>query len=137
MIDPIHWTTEISTGIIWQDYQHKELFGVINTLREKVSAENNINSSSIKLIDFLVFYTNDHFGIEEGYMDLLNYPDAEQHKEQHRNFLKQIEELQSISSFSVGIKTESLCEDLARWFFKHINKTDQHFGVFLKANGIR
>lgn len=137
MIDPIPWTTKIATGIIWQDYQHKELLGVINTLREKVSAEKNIDSLNIELINFLIYYTGDHFGIEEEYMDLLEYPDAEHHKEQHKEFLMKIEELKKISSFSVGIKTEALLRDLARWFFKHVNNTDQRFGAFLKDNSIR
>jgi hemerythrin len=136
MIDPILWNTEISTGIFWQDYQHKELIGRINTLREKISAGENTNNN-IELIDFLVFYTNDHLSIEEGYMDLLKYPDAEQHKKQHKEFLNKIDDLKNLSSFSVGIKTEALYQDLAGWFFKHIKNTDQRFGVFLKDNGIK
>lgn len=137
MIDSILWTTEIATGIIWQDYQHKELLDVINTLREKVSTEGNDDSSNKELIDFLIFYTDDHFGIEEGYMELLKYPEAEHHKEQHKEFLKNIEELKNLSSFSVETKTDALFKDLAKWFFKHVSNTDQRFGVFLKANGIR
>lgn len=137
MINPIKWTPEISTGIVWQDYQHKELLEVINALRERVSAEKNTASSNIKSIDFLIFYTGDHFGIEEGYMDLLDYPEAAHHKEQHTDFLNKVRELKELSSFSVGIKTEGLFNDLAKWFYMHVNSTDQRFGSFLKANGIR
>jgi hemerythrin-like metal-binding protein len=137
MIDPITWTTEIATGIIWQDYQHKELLGVINTLREKVSAESDIDSSNIELINWLLFYTRDHLGVEEKYMDLLKYPGAKQHKEEHMEFLNKVNDLKKITSFSVGIKTAPLFNDLAKWFFKHINNTDQRLGAFLKDKGIR
>ena len=76
-------------------------------------------------------------GIEEKYMDLLKYPGAEQHKEEHLEFLKKVDDLKKLTSFSVGIKSEALLNDLARWFFKHINNKDQQLGVFLKDNGIK
>lgn len=137
MIGPITWTTEIATGIVWQDHQHKELLGVINNLREKFSTEIDNDLSNIELINFLIYYTGDHLGIEEEYMDILNYPDAEQHKNQHREFLGKVEELKYLSSFSVSMNKAALFKDLAGWFFKHINNTDRRFGVFLKENGIR
>ncbi len=70
-------------------------------------------------------------------MDLMNYPDSDQHKAEHESFIKQIEQLKELRSFSIGINTEALYKDLAGWFVMHINNTDQKFGAFLKSNGIR
>ncbi len=137
MIGPITWTTEIATGIVWQDHQHKELLGAINNLREKFSTERDTDGSNIELINFLIYYTGDHLGIEEEYMDILNYPDAQQHKNQHMEFLSKVDQLKYLSSFSVNMNNAALFNDLAGWFFKHINNSDRRLGVFLKDNGIR
>ena len=136
MFEPTQWSTKIATGIIWQDYQHRELLESIHSLQKEISA-NKGNNENIQIINFLEFYAKDHCGIEEAYMDLMKYPDSDHHKEEHESFLKQIEQLKEFRSYSIGIKTEALYKDLARWFVMHINNTDQRLGAFLKSNGIR
>jgi hemerythrin-like metal-binding protein len=136
MFEPIEWSTKIATGIIWQDYQHRQLLGSIDSLQKQISADKE-HHENIQIINFLGFYAKDHCGIEEAYMDLMNYPDSDQHKAEHESFIKQIEQLKELRSFSIGINTEALYKDLAGWFVMHINNTDQKFGAFLKSNGIR
>jgi hemerythrin len=134
----VEWTQDLATGVEWQDNQHKELFARINNLTEAMKAGRGRYEVG-KVLKFLEDYVISHFGEEEKYMNILNYPDNIPHKMEHTKFKnifsdlkKQIESSEeSIASLSIlTIKVNQALDD---WLKNHIGKVDKSLGAFLKT----
>lgn len=133
----IEWTQDLTTGIDWQDRQHKELFARINSLNDAMKAGKGRDEVG-KVIKFLEDYVIIHFGEEEKYMNMLNYPENTLHKMEHTkfkntfsDFKKQLES-SAESIVSLSILTIMVNQALVEWLKNHIGKADKVLGMFLK-----
>ncbi len=131
----IKWSDDWSTGVSWQDDQHKELVKGINNLFSAMSqgkGEDQVNS----VLDFLGDYVVTHFGNEEKLMSELNYTDYDIHKKRHTDFINTFKE------YRKKIKTQGISVELAveiqktlcDWLIAHICKIDKKLGTFLQQN---
>jgi hemerythrin-like metal-binding protein len=82
----IEWNDNLATGVSEIDAQHKELFKRINVLFEACSKRKG-RAEVGNLLKFLEEYVVVHFGTEEKYMTMFNYPEYSSHKEEHTNFV--------------------------------------------------
>lgn len=136
-MEEITWTDDLSVGIELIDAQHKMLIERLNNLKKALASQQGPASISSTL-NFLVEYTNFHFGTEEKHMTANNYQELESHKKQHgefKNILSGLEE-----DFEEEGATQALADSidslLVNWLFKHIKTIDVAFGKFLKSEGI-
>ena len=131
-ITPEKWSEKLSTGIIWQDMQHKELVTKLNELYEAIIKKHD--TTTIKeTIKFLDKYVIDHFGTEEKYMTEYDFPEAEEHIKEHHNFIKDYDLLKDYYENPTELSATVLCFDLNQWLATHIRETDLKLGVFLKS----
>ncbi|MEI8393194.1 MAG: hemerythrin family protein [Rhodospirillaceae bacterium] len=77
----------------------------------------------------LVSYITLHFIFENKYMAMLNYPDYEKHKTQHKNFID------NINGYNYKIRSgESTVDDMVlyigHWLIGHVLITDKQFSDF-------
>ncbi|MDE5421732.1 bacteriohemerythrin [Ancylomarina sp. DW003] len=124
----IKWTPELSLDHTLIDEQHQNLFKIVNQLIENI----NIDQEFIKktLID-LKKYSEQHFEEEEAILAERNYPGLEDHKFEHRFFIRRItrfckevvEENQELS--------EKMLEFLADWVKHHTFEEDQDYKKYL------
>lgn len=129
----ILWTEDLSTGIAWQDIQHQEFLDFTNALFDDFYT----NKGHLELdssIERLELYTRDHFKTEERYMDLIQYPDSEEHKGQHKSFQEFVTDLKRVQHNST-LEGARLCNKLNNWFAEHIAVTDKALGRFLSEHG--
>ncbi|MBI5644147.1 MAG: hemerythrin family protein [Deltaproteobacteria bacterium] len=130
------WAPNLTTGIDWQDNQHKELFKKINALIDAMN-QGKAGDEIGGLFSFLDNYVREHFRNEETAMDKHKYPDSAGHKGQHKKFIDNIkfikDEFQKENAHKNIIEARKL---LADWFFEHIAKIDKKLGDFLKPREI-
>ena len=130
-MDKIEWTDDFLIGIPEVDMQHRSLISSLNKLVSKYEQ----NPGEIKdMIDFLVDYVLLHFDTEERLMEQYEYPDIDEHIEEHRAFTKRLNKLMDDFMLS-GPSPEMekrIEEDLVLWIREHIMKIDKKMGMYLK-----
>ncbi len=126
----IMWSEKYRIGIDIIDYQHRQLFNLINRL-SKGKTENQI-----EVLKELVEYVKFHFSAEEKIMKKLIYPNYISHKNQHENFKKKI--LRFLMKYKRGnlsmLEIQSYIED---WISNHILYEDMKIGKFLSGKEIQ
>lgn len=120
------WRPAMSTGLAWQDEQHKEIFKRIDQLLDAM--QQNQGSAVVKeLLDFLQIYASQHFSDEENYMLTHSCTTCVKHKQCHEEFKEHLAELVAIydsqgASTIVVLKLQSW---LREWLFSHIMNVDK------------
>ncbi|MBE9532260.1 MAG: hemerythrin family protein [Proteobacteria bacterium] len=137
LTEKIYWTPAMSVGVERIDYQHKELFCLVNDLMDLVGEGKDSESFTVAF-KFLEGYVVNHFGEEEKYMELFSYPGIKEHKEQHEMFKKTLDNMKErFDEFgATTIFLKILQSQLAAWIMTHVKNVDKKFGVFLKDKDI-
>lgn len=130
------WKDSYSVGITEFDNHHKKLVALINELHEamKVGKSKEMMGS---ILNQLIDYTGFHFGAEEKYFKLYNYPDQEAHKIQHKQFVDKVSNFKT--DFTVGkvMLSMEIMDFLKNWLIQHISQTDKKYGPFLNEKGLK
>lgn len=115
------------TGNEMIDDQHKELIGRINQLLESCE-DGQGKVKAVKMLDYLMEYTDFHFSAEEKLQEEINYPGIQEHKAKHEEFKQAVEELQEMLQEEEG-PTEAFVAQVQRnvvdWLFNHIKGFDR------------
>jgi hemerythrin len=130
----IEWSESLSTGLDWQDRQHKELFKRMSSLMDAMNVGLG-RDEVMKLFRFLDDYFVVHFDDEEQVMNKFNYPGSLKHIEQHTRFIDDIAVLRAEASekglsASVVILVQRRVVD---WLINHIGETDREFAAFVSG----
>lgn len=133
----IYWTNDMSVGVETIDYQHKELFCLVNDLIDLADEDKDSEVFNVAF-KFLEKYVVNHFGEEERYMELFSYPGIKEHKEQHAMFKKTLVNMKErYDEFgATGPFLKILQSQLAAWIMTHVKKVDGMLGDFLKDKSI-
>jgi len=130
----MEWTPGLSTGIVWQDRQHRELFKMVNKFLDAIAAGRG-KAELVELLEFLDEYFVVHFEAEEQAMNLCDYPDTLLHLTAHTDFIEEMSRLKTEAAS--GVTTELVAHTqtkVADWFINHIAKIDKKLGeCILKA----
>lgn len=131
----IEWNKTLSTGILWQDSQHKELFKRIDSLLDAMHA--GLGKEEVKrLFRFLDEYFVIHFEAEERAMNSAGYPDMLAHLAEHTRFIDDIAELKKrcVAGITTALilKTQREVQD---WLVNHIGTTDKAMAAFILKSG--
>lgn len=120
------WLDEYNTGFLIIDQQHKKLFDATSILYSRIQENKYCSNDIIKtLFVELREYISEHFSLEEELMSINKYKNATKHKEEHKFFIKKIEEIyQEISNGRID-KIIDLYDFLKHWFIRHIQTTDK------------
>ena len=114
------------TGNEMIDSQHKELIAKINSLVESCEKDGG-KVAAIKMLDYLAEYTEFHFNAEEKLQEEIEYPGIEEHKKQHQELYRVVDELHEMLEEQEG-PTEEFVEQVNRnviqWLYKHIKGFD-------------
>jgi len=131
------WNDNLSVGVNVIDDQHKMLLKHLAELSEAVESHHGPGEIATTL-DFLVDYTDFHFGTEEKHMKANDYPEFEQHLAMHNQFKTTLSNLGE--DFQEEGATPALAEAinnlLINWFIKHIEAVDQKLGAFFREKGV-
>ena len=134
-MERIDWRNEFSVGVEEIDAQHKKLIGLINDLAEARDAGKAPDRIS-DILSRLVNYVANHFGTEEGYMVRFNYAELGPHRQEHRTFIRKIQEFRKGYLEDRETLSEELIAFLTRWLENHILGTDQRYRQCFRENGL-
>ncbi len=129
------WDDKYSVGISLIDEDHKKLIGILN--KAIFAKGHNNNPEELReVLREMINYTLTHFGTEEAYMKKFNYPEYQDHKEEHREFsIETIAYHDKLIEGDCQIANEIL-EYLKWWLVNHIQVTDKKSVVCFNENGL-
>jgi hemerythrin len=131
------WEEKFSVGIALIDEQHKMLIQRLNDLSKAIDMNQSV-SEIVRVLGFLIEYTNFHFSTEEKYMVENNYPGLSYHRTQHEEFKTTLHHL--IRDFEEEGATKALADSintfLTNWLVTHFQEVDIEFGKFLFEKGL-
>jgi len=106
--------------------QHKQLIAIINKLIENrhLSVDSEIITD---VLGELREYAWQHFSDEEQLMELNGFPDLEQHRQEHREFFKQLMGITLKAMHKQGDTPEVLFDLLQSWLYDHLLDTDMRY----------
>lgn len=118
------------TGVIWQDFQHKQLIDLFNQLRE-ARFKNKDEDLYRYTLAFLAMYTKHHFSLEEEYIERYDYPQKEKHFKEHRIFIKTLKKFRRENLNYSEEQTDRLLTGMGEWILEHILGDDIKLGKFI------
>ncbi len=130
------WDAKYSVGISIIDEEHRKFIEIIN--KAIVAREQSDNPEEIKeVLNEMTDYALTHFKTEEIYMKKFNYPEYQDHKEEHHDFvIKTIAYLDKVIKGDYQIANEIL-EHLKQHLVNHIQVTDKYYVGCFKENGLK
>ena len=133
----IRWDDKFSVGIALIDEQHKMLIQRVNDLAKAIEMNQSVGEI-VRVLGFLIEYTNFHFSTEEKHMIENNYPGLNDHKAQHEDFKTTLHHL--TEDFEEEGATQALADSintfLTTWLVTHFQEVDIEFGKFLIDKGL-
>jgi len=131
------WKEQYSTGVWWQDKQHKELFTRLGKLLDAMERR-SVRDEIQALFEYLESYALRHFTAEEAAMEAAGYSGRKAHNAEHRKFLQELAalraEYEDDATLALVIKVQ---RQLINWFATHIGNMDKSLGAFLRAREAR
>lgn len=112
-----------TSELIWQDAQHQKLFELIDDINA-----HDIDSAVFKR---LFDYAEQHFRLEEEYMQQLSYPDAEEHILAHDKFREELTIMMRDSDNFDEHFRQALTEFLTSWLKSHTFGIDKKLERFI------
>jgi hemerythrin len=131
--EKIVWSDDLSTGIEWQDEQHKKWIQNMADLYDSVKNFDSSIDQFQTVVKFLDDYIVYHFTAEESAMEKAHYPHIEIHKQQHEKFRKQFEEFKQYTVGESVVDSAALCYDMSEWVLNHIATVDKDMADFIRG----
>jgi hemerythrin len=120
----INWTTELETGHVRVDNDHKKLVEGLNAL-ETALRDGKGKETIAEMIAFLNRYAREHFKREEEHMRLINCSAYAENIREHKAFIGRLNtwlvRLQTQPSTALVLEVH---RDTANWIRAHIMKVD-------------
>jgi len=120
------WHDEYMLGIPAVDIQHKRIFDCFVSIGREGLPERGgwlADPLFVRLIDAL----QKHFALEEAMMRNLNYPELEQHIDEHRQLRDELNALAQRAAEAEGRGSHRMIKIFERWQHKHIMTTDRRY----------
>ncbi len=128
----LQWSSVLSVGVPEIDAQHEELFRRVDRLHDAMLARDR--AGAVELIGYLGEYVRTHFGMEEGLMRAVGYPEREPHTAEHGRFTAAVVDLQRAlaqegASAALVLRLE---REVSGWLRRHVYTTDLALGAWVR-----
>jgi len=124
----IVWKPEYNLGIPIIDEHHRGIVSVINSLHFGMQ-NNYIRDILAPIVDMMNDYTLIHFQTEENFLEKINYPNLEKHRELHRELSSRSKKLGKDSLLDKN--SRNYMDFLKQWWIDHIRIEDLAFKNYL------
>lgn len=130
----IEWDESFSVQNDELDSQHKSLIRMYNELNASLicgSPEDAFHTKQM-ILDALIAYTLLHFATEEDYLRRIEFPEYDEHCQEHSFFSQKILNINKDIQSNKIILTTSLIRILRDWITEHLITKDQEFAQFAR-----
>jgi hemerythrin len=130
------WSDDYLVGVQSLDNQHSVLFNLLNELDDAM-ASGQAPMRIVQMLRKLLNYARGHFSAEEAMMAAAAFPGLAQHRIQHRDLTKRVEEFEA--RFERGERTLNLqlLSFLRDWVTRHIQHADKEYGPWMNRKGVQ
>jgi len=130
------WFSGFSVKIESFDNEHKGLIDMLNTLYDAITIgkDNNVLPN---ILQELMVYTETHFKNEERAFERYNYPKYVEHKKEHDDFIKQLEDFYEKFSEGKASLSVDVFNMVHEWVKNHMMQSDKEYSGFLYNAGVR
>lgn len=129
------WNDRFTVKVEEFDNHHKKLMGLVNTLHENMMLGKG-RTVTEPILGELKEYTKYHFAAEEMKMAKYAYPGMNEHRKQHHELLKKLEDFYERYKKGEAELTIDLFMFLKDWLLKHIGKEDNDYAGFFNSQGV-
>ena len=130
------WKTEYSVGVELIDFQHRQMFDIINELVGIINAVPT-QEAVTELIEKIVSYKKVHYASEEDYFREFHYEGAEEHIAEHARFNESLLQLKDKYPGDPISFCFELVDFLENWLVTHIMDSDQKYVACFHAHGLK
>ena len=123
----VDWSAALSVGDPRIDAEHRELLELVNLIAREVAERPG--GAPMTLVNRLVSASRDHFQHEEERLQARGYPDLEQHRAEHAQYMERMVLL--VGLCRRGEMTPRVVELLAEWFVEHLFSHDMPYRRWL------
>jgi hemerythrin len=121
----LEWNDRFSVSIPGLDEQHREIFHLLNDLRDLNSPESDLTA-----LEKLIQYAENHLRKEELILHVRGFPGYSEHKEEHDEYRAKLADMQA--SPHQTNRAVRLANFLALWWRHHIMTSDQKYAAFFR-----
>ncbi len=128
----------LGVPIIDKDHKFIDTINKVAIVKVAIVKKNNDDPEGVKeVLREMTNYALTHFKTEETYMIEFNYPQYQDHKDEHHDFaMKTIAYLDKVIKGDYQIANDIL-EDLKSWLVNHIQVTDRKYIDYFKRNSLK
>ncbi len=128
----LQWSSVLAVGVPEIDAQHEELFLRVDRLHDAMLARDR--AGAVELIGYLGEYVRTHFGMEEGLMRAVGYPEREPHADEHARFAAAVVGLQRAlaEEGATAALVLRLEREVSGWLRRHVYTADQALGAWIR-----
>ncbi len=124
----IQWNPRYATGIPAIDAQHKNLVEVIHKLQQALE-QGHPHTETMEIMQFLLRYVEEHFILEEAYMEYIGYPGLPHHLKLHEQLRMQVIALNDRLIKNEPGSAIELSLLLFHWLTEHILHDDNSYAT--------
>lgn len=129
----LKWDKSLEIGHENIDEQHKELFEKVNYFFDSIESRME-KEETIRILDFLEKYADEHFNDEESLQRNYNYPRYMEHCAQHQAFRNQLSDIRyMLNNYGItGAVTNYFSQKIMVFWQYHVNYLDKSLGEYIK-----
>lgn len=134
----VEFDNSLVTGNCIIDEQHRELIEKINKLVGTIKVGGG-KLESIKMLDYLMDYTDFHFKEEEQLQIEAEYPGLKEHIKKHEEFKKAVKELHEMLEDQEGPTdafVEAVQKNVVDWMLNHIKGFDCSVATYIHMKSV-
>lgn len=123
------WDSSFEIGIETIDNQHKKIFEHLLAVENSVTKRDPWHILRFFLAQ-LAEYMKFHLAVEEALLEIIRYPDREDHCALHASLLDQLTALEDqLQNKAAGQNLVVFFED---WFVRHVLSDDRKYAAYIK-----
>lgn len=123
------WNSKFAIGIESIDKQHKQIFEHLLALENSVAKRDPWHILHF-FVTQLEEYMKFHLAVEEALLEVIGYPEREEHRRSHANIMEQIAELEAqLKKNATGANLVAFFEN---WFVRHVLNRDRDYAAYVE-----
>lgn len=127
------WNPGYSVGNDILDGQHKKLLALCNEAASCLQDDTVVGDEQFHLIlDELLKYAREHFSTEESILASISYPELEQQKTEHFDYVESLTDF-LLKASGGHLDKAGVYQFLSDWWLRHILESDMYYKPYLQG----
>ena len=124
------WSDDYLIGIEMVDEQHKKWIEIYNEAHDRMMDDGlTVNKRDIgkDALKKMIEYGKFHFSFEEKFMEKIGFPEIEDHKKIHENFVQKLDSLALQLRQGIYVLNSEIIKLIENWLVDHILNEDRKY----------